>query len=372
MTDWLAWIALALAFVPASHLLSNLWLFRAAPLRQRVDGSAPPRVSVLIPARDEEAAIGACLEAVLANRGVELEVVVVDDQSSDCTAEIVRQAAARDPRVRLVAAPPLAVGWCGKQHACHTAAAAARHPLLLFLDADVRLEPDAIERMVSFRERSAAALVSGFPRQLTGTWMEKLVVPLIHFVLLGFLPLVGMRRSQRPAFAAGCGQLFLTTREDYDRVGGHASIRDSRHDGITLPRAYRRAGLATDLCDAAPFAVCRMYRGSRDVWRGFAKNATEGMAAATAILPWTLLLFGGQVLPFLLVASGTANAAAWWAAGLALGSRLVLTLRLRQSWLGFVLHPVGVVIVLAIQWYALWLEVCGARVAWKGRVEVGG
>ena len=230
--------------------------------------------------------------------------------------------------------------------------------------------------MVGFLKRGDAELVSGIPRQRTGTLMEKLVVPLIHFVLLGFLPMPGVRWSRHPAFAAGCGQLFVAGREAYQLCGGHAAIRASRHDGVTLPRAFRQAGLRTDLCDANGIAECRMYRSATEVWRGFAKNADEGMAAPAAIGPWTLLLGVGQVLPVLLLVG--ALLAPWpsiigpaaLACGLAWGTRFALTLRFGQSWLGALLHPVGVAIVLAIQWYAWWNAQRGRQIRWKGRVQL--
>jgi glycosyltransferase involved in cell wall biosynthesis len=330
---------------------------------------------VLIPARDEEASIGAAVASVLANRDVELEVVVMDDCSRDRTADVVRELAAADPRVRLVTAPPLPPGWCGKQHACWRLAAEARHPHLLFLDADVRLAPDALARLVQLFDRSPVDLWSGVPHQRTGTLVEKLVVPLIHFLLLGYLPLPGVRWSRRPSFAAGCGQLFAARRDAYLAAGGHRAIRASRHDGLALPRAFRRAGLRTDLVDATDLASCRMYRSARELWRGFAKNATEGMASPKAIGPWTALLLGGQVAPYLLLAGGWVAGAgpgflAPAAAGVALAAlpRLVLAARFRQPLLGALLHPVGVLQVLAIQWYALLRTRTGKPVAWKGRV----
>lgn len=378
MSAWLvlAAVAAALALIPAAVYLVNLTAYRPP----RRGGADLPPVSVLIPARDEEGSIAGAVESVLASRGVELEVVVLDDGSTDRTAEIVRALARRDGRVRLESAPPLPAGWCGKQHACTVLARRARHGVLVFLDADVRLEPDGLARAVSFLERSGADLASGFPRQETGTWMERAVIPLIHFVLLGFLPMWRMRATRRPAYGAGCGQLFVARREAYEAAGGHAAIRASLHDGVTLPRALRRAGFATDLFDATGVAVCRMYRHAGEVWRGLAKNATEGLAAPAAIVPWTLLLGLGQVLPTLLFIAlvGTtmltgvdAGRETWLLTILAVatsyGPRLDAAWRFRQSWRGALVHPLGVALLLAIQWHALGRKVLGRPAAWKGR-----
>ncbi len=364
-----AGVALGLAALPALLFLANLRLYRPPP---SIRAGVRRAISVLVPARNEERSIVAAVEAALASRGVELEVVVLDDHSEDRTGELVGELARRDGRVRLLEAPPLPEGWCGKQHACAMLARAARYPLLAFVDADVRLAPEGLARLIGFLDRSGADLVSGVPRQETGTFLERLLIPLIHFLLLGFLPLGRMRRSRHPAYAAGCGQLFLARREAYERAGGHAAIRATRHDGLELPRAFRQAGLRTDLCDATAVAACRMYRGAAQVWGGLAKNATEGLGHPATIGPATVLLLGGQVLPVALLAAAPwleapTMALAVAATVLAYLPRVVGALVFRQSWLGLALHPVGVVLLVAVQWHALLREAVGRPATWKGR-----
>ena len=361
----LAWVCFVLALVPALMYLWNAFLFRRPRNREAASGL---KMSVLIPARNEEASIAACVESVLASRGVELEAIVLDDHCDDRTAEIVRELEKRDPRVRLEVAPPLPEGWCGKQHACFVLSKLARHDILTFLDADVRLEPDALARMALFLEESQAALVSGFPRQATGTFLEKLLIPLINWLLLSFLPLWGMRHSRWAALGAGCGQWFMTIGEAYEKVGGHEAVKASMHDGLTLPRAYRRAGFHIDVCDATDLATCRMYRSASGVWNGLAKNAHEGMATPLALPSWTALLLCGQVLPFVLLAVWP-QSMLLAAACLAYLPRLSCAVQFRQSWLGALLHPAGVALLVAIQWYAIWRLVIGRPIGWKGRTH---
>ena len=291
--------AFMLAALPTALFLRNFFLFAHPPMRAR--RLSRTSVSLLIPARNEERSIGASLNAALASEEVDLEVIVLDDGSDDRTAEIVREYMVRDARVHLHTVPAPPPGWCGKQFACSVLATLASHDTLCFCDADVRLAPQGIHRMLAFLDQSGAALVSGFPFQETGTIAEKMCIPLIHFLLLGFLPIWAMRRTSDPAFAAGCGQLILARRDEYEQAGGHAAIRDSRHDGITLPKAFRRAGLMTDLCDATTVASCRMYRNAGEVFNGLLKNATEGIATPVRIVPFTILLVGGQVLPIILL-----------------------------------------------------------------------
>lgn len=371
----IAALSLVLALLPLGQGIVNLFLYR------RPSAAPPPgtAVSILIPARNEEAGIAAAVDAALLSRGVEVEVVVLDDHSTDRTAEIVRAIAARDPRVRLELAPPLPPGWSGKQHACQALAGLARHFVLLFQDADVRLSPDAARLTGGALLSGNNGLVSGFPREETGTLAEALVIPLIHLLLLGYLPMAAMRRSTDPRFGAACGQLIAVRREAYLKAGGHAAIAASLHDGVTLPRAFRRAGQGTDLFDATGLARCRMYRGWREVWSGFSKNATEGMATPAALPVWTLLLFGGHVLPWLLLGWAVlgplplaAVALAWLAVAAGLILRLLLAVRFRQSVVGALLHPVGVLIMLAIQWSALLRARNGKPSQWRGRAYPAG
>jgi hypothetical protein len=322
-------------------------------------------VSVLIPARNEARNIAAAVGCALASEGVELELIVLDDGSTDGTSEILR--AIDDPRLRTASAPMLPAGWSGKQHACDVLARLARHEFMAFVDADVRLAPDAVSRMAGvLQRRPELGLASGFPRQVVVTWLERLLLPLIHFLLLGYLPIARMNRSCLPALGAGCGQLFIVRRTAYARAGGHAAIRSSLHDGLTLPRAFRRTGQMTGLFDAGGFATCRMYHCASEVWEGLSKNATEGMAKPIALPVWTCILGGGQVLPVALLLLAPDPAAAVALAGGIL-MRLVLAWRFRQPVISALLHPLGVVGVLIVQWASLLRALRGRPATWRGR-----
>ena len=372
---------------PAVLFCVNLRRFRP-PAPAHI--STQPRISVLIPARNEEANIGAALGCVLASRGVALEVLVLDDDSADGTAEIVRSVAAKDHRVRLIKGCGLPNGWNGKQHACWLLAQEATCPTLAFLDADVRVMPELLARMESFREARRNALVSGFPHLVTITWLEKLLLPLIHFVLLAYLPIGTMRRTTAPSATAGCGQFLLVEREAYFASGGHDAIRETMHDGLLLPRVLRRAGYRTDIADITELASVRMYDSAAKVWSGLAKNATEGIATLGKIVPLSLILLLGQVLPTLLTV-GLLFVAAFrifvrgfggyrphvaelGVLGLLLVAcvvsfvpRLLAVRRFRQPLSSALLHPVGVVLLLCVQWYALGRKLFGKPVGWRQR-----
>lgn len=369
--ETLALVVFCLAAVPAALTLWNLLIFRP-PRRAPADRS--PAISVLIPARNEQDNIGAAIESVLASRGVVLEVIVLDDHSDDDTAEVVRRLAARHPEVHLRQAPPLPDGFNGKQHACSVLAGLASNDILVFIDADVRLNERALAELAAHLDRHGLDLLSGFPRQLTGSLGERLLIGLIHVVLLGFLPIAWMRRSTFSGFAAGCGQLMMTRKKPYEQTGGHASIRASRHDGIKLPALYRRHNLKTDIVDATALARCRMYDGFGATWRGLAKNADEGLGAPGRLAFFIPVLLGGQVGPYLLglwcLAAACSTATVAWSAaalGCVLLPRGLVAWRFRQSFTGALGHPVGIVILLAIQWWALGLKLAGRRITWRGR-----
>ncbi len=373
---WIILIASVLAATfPLRMIISNLKSYLPPPSLNKL---LTPQISILIPARNEEGGIEAAIRSALATENAEVEVVVLDDHSEDNTPAIVSRVALLDSRVRLENAPELPSGWCGKQHACHVLSQRARYEYLLFQDADVRLKKDCAPRLVAFMEASKAELVSGIPWQETGTWSEKMLIPLIHFMLLCFLPIKRMRLFSSPVLAAGCGQLFLAKKYSYEAMGGHTAIKQSMHDGITLPRAYRNNGMMTDLCDVTELAECRMYRGFGQVWFGLAKNATEGMAKPFLLTLFTIFLLVGQVIPF-----GILGFVCYFESslGLRLGSvlsvcfayraRFIAKVAFRQSLFGALMHPFGILMLIAIQWYALIRQGIGKPSGWKGRAYYG-
>ncbi|MEE2973176.1 MAG: glycosyl transferase, partial [Planctomycetota bacterium] len=260
---------------------------------------------------------------------------------------------------------------------------------MLFTDADVRFERDSLRRTRAALEAQSRpgrplAMLSAFPRERTGTIGESLVVPLIHVILLSYLPFGRMRRTLDPAASAACGQFILCRREVWLEVGGPASIRESMHDGVRLPRVFRRGGHATDVFDGADIVSCRMYRGFGETWRGFAKNAYEGLGSPVLLLLLTVLHLGGQVAPWFVVLFGLLGAI--WSFGresmtvpvvaiacavAAIATQLILRARLAirfgQPWVGVALHPVGLLLLTAIQWWSLRLQLAGRR-SWRGRV----
>jgi glycosyltransferase involved in cell wall biosynthesis len=363
------------ALVAWGGMLSNLRLYTRTVRGDRPAArTAVPMVSVCIPARNEEANIEACVRSVLANVDVAVEVLVYDDQSTDATPAILARLVAEDARVRVVPTQPLPQGWNGKQWGCERMGQAARGQWVLFTDADVRFERDCVARTLARAESLGADLLSTAPRQVTGSWAEHAVIPLISFVLLSYLPMARMRATTSPAASGACGQFILARRDAWLASGGHAAFRASMHDGIKMPRAFRRAGFRTDLFDGTDLVQCRMYRGFGQVWRGFAKNAYEGLGSPVLLLFVTLLHGCAVLLPWLTLALRLAGVAMapWvpWVAALTIvagfAQRIVLARRFAHAWASVALHPVGILMLTVIQWHSLWLHLTGRR-AWKGR-----
>jgi glycosyltransferase involved in cell wall biosynthesis len=368
-------LVILLACLPALMVVKNLTLFRTATRDPKwLDEARKQTVRVVIPARNEEATIERSLQTLVASEFPGWEAVVVDDASEDSTPQLVDRIAQHFPQIRRIEAGKLPEGWNGKQHACWRGAQGATTDYLLFLDADVRMTPDAIQRIVAQQLASQAPLLSGFPKQEMGTWSEQWMIPMMHFLLLGYLPIDRMRAGTDPAFSAGCGQLFCSRRDAYQQTGGHSAIRGSRHDGIQLPKTYRKAGLATDFFDASDLAVCRMYHNTQQVRTGLLKNATEGIARMPQLAIFTVLLLAASIGPWILLAIAWLNdwspllQALLVLAGLATWiPRFLIANRLKQPLSGVVAHPASLLWFLLLQWKAYSMARTGKSIAWRGR-----
>ncbi|NDG05523.1 MAG: hypothetical protein EB121_09315 [Alphaproteobacteria bacterium] len=213
-------------------------------------------------------------------------------------------------------------------------------------------------------------MLSGIPRQITGSLAEKLVTPLIAFLIMAYLPIGFARMMISPAFGAAVGQLVLVRHDAYQRSGGHNAIKATLHDGIKLARLFRQHGYLTDIVALHDIVSCRMYENVSGVWRGFAKNAHEGMAQPVPIAVWSFLLGVGHVLPWVLLpfASGVAFWVLVKAILLSIGSRLVTSLPRRESLVGALLHPFGILLILAINYWALLAPHSVRKQGWRGRV----
>ncbi len=362
-----------LACAIAAHTAINLRRLRA-PLPSAADVEEP--VAVLIPARDEEAHIERTVRSVLAQTGVpRLTVLVLDDGSTDGTASIVARIAQDDDRLRLVSAPneQPPQGWLGKPWACARLAQDASGTVLVFVDADVSLEPAAIHSVVTTLRDHGFAMVAPYPFQVADTWLERLVQPLVTWSWIATVPLRWAETSTRPSLSAANGQFLVLDAGAYAAVEGHAAVRDEVIEDVALMRAFKRAGLRTATADGSHLASCRMYDGTTAVLDGYAKslwaafNGPAGSVAVTALLVTAFVVPAAAAL-----AAPTARTRAIGAIGYAAGaaSRAVVARRTGERVLPDSLaHPASVLAFAALTAVSWRRHLAGTN-TWKGRPVV--
>lgn len=308
---------------------------------------------MLVPARDEAEHIGACLDSV----GSRHELLVLDDASRDGTAAV---AAAHGAQV--ITGAPLPSGWLGKPFACAQLARAASGDVLVFVDADVRFAPGAIDSAVALLESTGLDLVSPHPRQLTGTIAERLVQPLLQWSILTALPLRVAERSSRPSLAAANGQFLVVRRDAYERAGGH--VPGAVLDDLALLRAIRRSGGHGVVADGTALASCRMYRGWSELRDGYAKSlwSAFGSPAGSAAVVGTLAL--AYVVPPLAALRGSRIGLLGYLA--AVTGRMITARRTGGRALDAVAHPVSIAL---LGWLTAHSHVSHGRgtLRWKGR-----
>jgi chlorobactene glucosyltransferase len=255
-----------------------------------------PSVSILVPARNEGRNIRACIESLLAQDYPDYEVLVLNDHSSDETGlilnEISKTPAAKN-RLRILQGSSLPEGWLGKHWACHQLDQAATGELILFTDADTRHTPDMLRTSVSALLVEHADLVSAFPREEVVTWGEKLLVPVIGFGILTFIPIRLVQKLRLAPLSITIGQFMLFRREAYDAIGGYQAIRSEIVDDICLGRKILSSRLEWRLLNGTRQVTCRMYQGFWEAVGGFSKSifAVFDHRIIPFLLGWTIVGF---------------------------------------------------------------------------------
>jgi hypothetical protein len=339
-----------------------------------------PLVTVVIPARDEAHNIARCLRSVLASSYPAMEVIVVDDHSTDVTGEIARATAAGDARVRVIVPPPLPDGWFGKSWACAQGAGHARGDFLCFIDADTTLAPDLIVRLVNARRSRNADLISVGGRQELGSFWERVLQPQVFMMLLiRFGGTERVNASRRPSDKIANGQCILVRRDAYESVGGHSAVRDKVAEDLMLAQTFFRAGMRVSLVLGLDQLSTRMYTSLRELVRGWGKNIYAGAfdawpvggLARRILLPIALLTPAVLVLippvQVALALMGVIDVPAIAPAAATLVLMLLWGLVYRAfgvSPLYGVIYPLGAIVLLYIVITAIWR---GRSVAWKGR-----
>lgn len=376
----LLWLALVTWLIARAVRQRNV--LAGVPVSGKDPGRAAPKVAVIVPARNEAANIGRCVESLSAQDypADRLALIVVDDDSGDDTAALVAALAKRDPRIILQHTPPLPPGWKGKVHACCVGTAAVPHDArwLCFLDADMQAAPRAIASAVAAATERKLDLLTLAPHHELGSFAERLMLP-CGLYLLGFYQNLEKIQAPESDEVVATGQFMLLRREAYDAVGGHAPVRDAICEDVELALLMKRRGYRVLLMDGNLLLSTRMYTGWSTLWPGFAKNLIQ--------------LLGGPLRT--LLAAPLIVALAWLAVWLPLqdlaavlqsasGAPLALALATLGSAAVVGLHVGGAVHFKIPWWYGLLFPLgytAGAvmaldsvrwrltrRVHWKGRV----
>jgi cellulose synthase/poly-beta-1,6-N-acetylglucosamine synthase-like glycosyltransferase len=351
----------------------NLRVVRRPPARHWPTDA--PLISVLVPARDEEASIGDCLRALLEQDYPNLEIIVLDDESTDGTAA--SMLACRDPRVHLVTGAPWPAGWTGKNWACHQLAARARGDVLCFVDADTILSPDALSRAAGELHDDDLGLVSMLLRTDTGTVAEVVLMPMVNHALLALLPAALMQRPAHPEVAIALGPFIMVRRAAYVAAGGHAARPAHIVDDVQLARAVKAAGHRVGLRNGTTLVHTRWYSGFREIWNGFSKNCYGGLAYRPGVALAALFVVApALLLPFLRLGAGlsTGGAVGFPAVqvSLILSTRTITSRAGRDSLWSVPLHPVMIAVWAGALAHSMVLAVTGREIEWKGRKYVTG
>lgn len=371
----------------AAPLIAVARMARSRRLRDESPDVPPlaPGASVIIPARNEARNIADCLRGVLHSTYAPLEVIVVNDHSTDDTGDIARAIAAADPRVRVLDNPDLPQGWFGKQWACSQGARAATGDILIFVDADTRIAPDLIVRSVNGMLRTSADLYSVIGRQEMHTFWERMIQPQIFNVLANrYGGTEVVNRSRHAYDKIANGQYLMIRRVGYDELGGHELVRTYVAEDLMLAQKFFEAGRKTVLVLGWDQLATRMYTSLGELVAGWRKNVYAGgrhampggrvgQALFSFVLPLPALM---QLVPVLVLIASVFGLVS---PGIALWSGIV-TIALLLWWtfiyvvneesVGYaLLFPVGAAAMLYILLSAV---ARGSSVAWKGREYTSG
>lgn len=381
----ISYIVCAILLLLCIHLIINLLSFRHLEATAKGSTTSDPLVSLLVPARNEEAHIEMCVRSLVGQHYERLEVLVLDDRSSDATAAIVQRMSdalpvAQKGRLRLLHGEPLPPGWVGKNFACHQLSQHARGEYLFFTDADTVHAPETVRAVMNYMHRLNVDLLTAQSEYELQDIGERLIMPLLCFRVFTLLPLTMISRRPEPILAAGNGPLLCFRRQAYEAAGGHQAVKGRILEDVSLARAIKAAGYRMAFVDAVNMIFCHMYASFANTWAGFSKTFfafyNYSLIAALVIILLDLSLF---VLPPLLIVSSlfvslplTVMLLALISYSIAVLMRLLLAIRFTrtQKFLTILLcflHPIAVILENLILLNSIRWHYRKRGTQWKGR-----
>lgn len=358
-------IAVLLAFI----LLTTLNVI-TMPAFKQTNHSIKGKVSILIPMRNEEKNAEGIIMSIKSIQYPAIEVLVLNDKSTDRTEEILKNAIDGDERFSVYQGRKLPEGWVGKVHACKQLSEKAAGEYLLFLDADVRVQPMVIHQAMNVMERYNSKLVTGFPQFPIRPFIGKLLVPLQHFFIFFHLPNIVGNKTALPAFTAAHGAFMFFDAKAYDSIGGHASVKNSLIEDIHITRTMKKHGFKATLANVAPSVSCFMYDTNKDVWEGFLKNIYIGLGKS----PVTALLVSVFYLTFYFLPLVIAILSLWslewhWLVPLILIwiQTAIIDRAAKQAPFHFLFMPLSAVALTILLGASMLRSISNKGYVWKGR-----
>lgn len=338
-----------------------------------------PKVSILVPCRDEALSIKTNILTLLNQDYPDYEVVVLDDNSTDDTANILHNLAKHNSRLRVLKGKALPEGWQGKNHACAQLAEVANGEWMLFVDADTYHQPDMIKTAMQTIVEEKADLLSTFPKQRFGSLGDELVVPLMFFILLSYLPMYFVsKRTWKGlgSFATACGQFILVRRNMYEMIGGHAKLKNRISEGPLLAVAVKAAGGKIILRDGSSKVSCAMYRGFKQAFHGFSRSVFASMGGSIfAVLFFLAFQTFVFILPYVFIFAGWHSGVWGDEARISLATilipifmRLKIHTRIGMSLKTIVLHPISILLYHWIMINSFMQYRFFKKTSWKGRL----
>ncbi len=364
-------LILPLALLAAFTILNSI-LFRSLRYYAPVLLERQPKVSLLIPARNEEQNLELLLPTLVAQDYANLEIIVLNDHSTDKTLEIAQKYAARDSRLRLIEGGELQIGWLGKPNACRQLAQVASGEILVFTDADTLWQPDAISLCVKAMQATNADAMCAWPQQILSGWFSSLVQPWMTWSLLALLPVWLIPNPKHKLIVSANGQMLAFKKDCYASIGGFEPVKHSILEDMALARNVKAQNLRFVLLNGLGSVKCKMYSSTQETFDGFAKAAFVGLGSSVPALVVSILFFAWLFLApwiWLIAAafSGSSITLPLVAVLLSLLGRFVADLEFGYPLYLFVQQPVSMIAWAAIA-VASWRRFLKGQTSWKGRV----
>lgn len=379
---YLLYLAIAFLLVTTVVLIRNLFDFKALSKVESITESDAPFVSICIPARNEEAVIERCVTSALKQDYPTFEVLVLDDNSTDQTTQILKQLSGIITNLKHLKGAPKPDDWLGKPWACHQLAKAAGGQILVFIDADVWLEPDVLSKTAASLLQKDVITI--WPQQKLESFWENMIVPLVYFAVLTLLPAKYVERTPRwmpvflkdnleEKFVAACGQFLAFRRSTYDEIGGHEAVKNKVVEDMELARNLKSSGFLLQMLHGVEAVHCRMYNSHPEIWNGFKKNFLAGFGNLFEFTIIGILHFIVFMLPLFALGMGIIeNEPSTIILSIIILSiifiqRIILSLLFKWNIFYSFLHPVSVLWFQVLGLISILNKALGIKSSWKGR-----